>query len=98
MRLDSMIDVMFTTATDVEQSSKLPEPETSPIGNTANVSMTSNSDERSTWEFTEPHLIQSKRKVIISALSAANSVTLINKSVSPFWDADPQVPRGLHYF
>ncbi|WP_342106102.1 hypothetical protein [Methylobacterium sp. SI9] len=84
-RLDRMIDVMFTTATDVEKlSAGLAEPE-----------VEDRSDEdrtpKSSWEFTDSTLLQRKRESIITAVGRDHGAPLIRKSRALFWSADHEV-------
>jgi hypothetical protein len=83
-RLDGMIDVMFTTATDVEQSSQVVTPESAEA---------SPSKERAkgTWEFTDSKLLQAKREEITSALSKQTGERLIRKSASLYWSSDHSI-------
>jgi response regulator of citrate/malate metabolism len=90
-RLDAMIDVMFTTATDVEQASKLPEPDIDQSRESAEPEPSSSRQEKGVWEFTEPQLLQEKRNQIITALSRANAVSFIKKSASLYWDVAHEV-------
>jgi hypothetical protein len=57
-RLDDMIDVMFTTATDVEQASQVSEPD----GEDEVTSETPKSHAKGTWEFTEASANKSSRR------------------------------------
>jgi hypothetical protein len=76
-RLDSLIDVMFTAAKDVESTvdaEKQPSDE--------------DTDERSSREFTDPALMQDKRNQIISAFAKQNGQKLIRRSRALYWDSD----------
>lgn len=84
-RLDEMVDVMFTTAKDVESAAGaevLPDDE-----------ITEKAVTKSTgsWEFTEPEVLQAKRQQMINALSAREGVPLIKKSRAIFWSPDHSV-------
>lgn len=84
-RLDEMVDVMFTTAKDVESAAGaevLPDDE-----------ITEKAVTKSTgsWVFTEPQVLQSKRQQMINALSAREGVSLIKKSRAVFWSPDHSV-------
>jgi hypothetical protein len=83
-RLDGMIDVMFTTATDVEQSSQVIEPD----ADEAVTTESSKERAKGTWEFTDSKLLQSKREEVIAAISKRAGTKLIRKSASLYWDAD----------
>jgi hypothetical protein len=86
-RLDEMIDVMFTTATDVEQASQVAEPE----ANESAASQSSKERAKGTWEFTDAKLIQGKRDKIIAAIMRSTQAKLIRKSASLYWDAEHAV-------
>lgn len=84
-RLDRMIDVMFTTATDVEKASAgLAEPD---------VEERSEEDRtpKGSWEFTDGTLLQKKRESIIAAVGRERGAPLIRKSRALFWSADHEV-------
>jgi hypothetical protein len=90
-RLDAMIDVMFTTATDVEQASKLPEPDIDQRREHDGSETNSNREEKGVWEFTERHLLQEKREQIIKAMSRTCVVSFIKRSPSIYWDVTHEV-------
>lgn len=80
-RLDGLVDVMFTTATDVEtgiveaaikDDLSVPRPTSAPA---------------SGWEFTDSSILDGKRKAIIDAMSQKIGAKLIKKSRALFWDA-----------
>lgn len=78
-RLDEMVDVMFTTARDVEaaivdaeEESDL-EPDDKPKG---------------AWQFTDSGLLDRKREDIIAAFGRAIGANLIKKSRALFWDSE----------
>lgn len=89
-RLDRLVDVMFTTATDAapvvvdldadDVSQPLISESNATIGAAAKIS--------GTWEFTEPALLQNKRDQIIKAMSRNVGAPLIKKSRALFWSAD----------
>ncbi len=83
-RLDRMVDVMFTTATDVEAA-------------TADVIEEADDDQQAAggkgspkgaWEFTASGLLQAKREKIITAIGREHGTPLIRKSGALFWTAD----------
>lgn len=92
-RLDRLVDVMFTTATDV-----------SPSRDSTNISEESFEENQSSdafaeqkskvgkvagiWDFTEPHLLANHRSKMISALSRKLKVDFIKQSRALFWDKD----------
>ena len=76
-RLDSLIDVMFTAAKDVESTvdaEKQPSDE--------------DTDERSSWEFTNPALMQDKRNQIMNAFAKRHGEKLIRRSIALYWNSD----------
>ncbi|HVA12529.1 MAG TPA: hypothetical protein VNF99_04720 [Stellaceae bacterium] len=80
-RLDRLIDVMFTTAKDVEKSAEaetrdeVEPPEQDASGKIKGV-----------WKFTDPQLLQGQRERIVAALAARERVGLIRKSRALYWD------------
>jgi hypothetical protein len=87
-RLDQMVDVMFTTAKDVESAAG------AEVGKEEGPSEGAGPGKpKSTWEFTDAALLQAKRDQIISALGIRESVPLIRRSRALFWNADHTV-RG----
>lgn len=96
-RLDRMVDVMFTTATDVEEE---PGPEllreaegdgqpehgsTGPkVGQLATVT-------KGTWQFTDSQLLQAKRLEIVATLARREGVSLVKKSRALYWSAKHDV-------
>jgi hypothetical protein len=91
-RLDQMIDVMFTTAKDVETAANVDaatgyeengELRSSTKAETAPLSETS----KAIWEFTDTALLQNKRDVIINALGRREQVNLIKRTRALYWDA-----------
>ena len=82
-RLDALVDVMFTTAKDVESVVEA-EPET---GDDADTSPKS----KGTWEFTDSQLLQQKREAIITAVAEKFDTKLIRKSRALYWDAAHEV-------
>jgi len=82
-RLDQMVDVMFTTATDVEAAivNTIPDEIEAAESETEVVST------KGTWEFTDPSLLQEKRDAIVAAVGQSLGTTLIKKSRALYWDA-----------
>lgn len=78
-RLDALVDVMFTTAKDVEAAadSETPAP-----------AAESNDGEGSGWEFTAPDVIQATRDAVMNTLGARDGKRLIKRSRAQYWDAD----------
>jgi hypothetical protein len=82
-RLDGLVDVMFTTATDIETGIVEAAIESREAG-TISPSITSGP---SGWEFTDTAVLDSKRNEIIEALSKMMGAKLIRKSRALYWDA-----------
>jgi hypothetical protein len=84
-RLDEMIDVMFTTAKEVENV---------PVTVDSNeVPLTSNSADvspklKGAWEFTDSGELQAKREAIVAALAQRDAMPLIKKSRALYWSPD----------
>jgi hypothetical protein len=74
-KLDSLIDVMFTAAKEVEggEDTKGPSGEGEESG--------------SGWQFTDPKLMQAKREAIAQAFGESQSTKLIKKTRATYWDA-----------
>ena len=105
-RLDRMVDVMFTTATDVEEE---PEPEPDEQADDGPVSAapafkTTIKDAPSivtaadlattgkgTWHFTDAQLLQAKREDVIAALGRRETASLVRKSRALYWNAQRDV-------
>jgi|GEM_PF-112378 len=95
-RLDRLVDVMFTAATDVAPAAVDPEsdneeaiPGPSPtIVTTPTVTASPIADATGTWEFTDPVLLQQKRDEIIKTMSRHVGAPLIKKSRALYWSAD----------
>jgi hypothetical protein len=82
-RLDRLIDVMFTTAKDVENAIESEQPkEENPDANTG---------EKGSREFTESALIDDKRTSILRAIEKINEVKLVKKSRALYWSADRSI-------
>jgi hypothetical protein len=90
-RLDQMIDVMFTTAKDVETAAavetatEVEEPGEVASSNAARVDPLFGTSKA--WEFTDAALLQEKRDLIIDALSHREEVNLIKRTRALYWDA-----------
>ena len=105
-RLDRMVDVMFTTATDVEEE---PEPDeqvddgpesTVPAFDTTNAApaIVTAADRartgKGTWHFTDAQLLQAKREDVIAALGRRETASLVRKSRALYWNAQRDVRAG----
>ncbi len=102
-RLDRMVDVMFTTATDVEEE---PEPDDQADDNavpaTPAFAMTKVAPTivtaadlaatgKGTWHFTDAQLLQAKREDVIAALGRRETASLVRKSRALYWNAQRDV-------
>lgn len=79
-RLDALVDVMFTTAKDVEATAESEKPTVA--------AEEVDDGEGSGWEFTAPDVIQAHRDAAISAIGARDGRRLIKRSRALYWDAD----------
>jgi len=89
-RLDQMIDVMFTTAKDVEQTTvtaDVEESEDKAEAGAMPLAATLPKAEKGTWQFTDSGLLQEKRTEIVAALGKQTGTTFIKKSRALAWDA-----------
>lgn len=102
-RLDRMVDVMFSTATDVEEETT---PDEQPVYKSMAGQLSSNRQasqsagglgnqiakiEKGTWHFTDAHELQTKREQIMAALGHRKSVSLVRKSRALFWNSKRNV-------
>jgi hypothetical protein len=83
-RLDDMVDVMFTTAKDVERIVETADTEEEPATET-DIDPGRN---KGTWEFTDSKSLQAKRDEIITALSRREGTPLLKKSRALYWSPD----------
>ena len=95
-RLDQIIDVMFTTATDVQPVldsaadilTDLDVKETPATNIDSKIVMESEKEiSKGTWEFTDSRLLQEKREEILHSVSQKMGTALIKKSRALYWDA-----------
>lgn len=95
-RLDQIIDVMFTTATDVDSAVKTEEEilidsDTTEDRSTAvdrkTIGIEKEPSPKGTWEFTDSRLLQEKREEILQAVGQKVGTALIKKSRALYWDA-----------
>src|SRR5262245_22647320 len=84
-RLDNLIDVLFTTATDVEAA--VVETAAAPDEVDATIT-TAERTTKSGWEFTDFAVLDRKRGQIVDAIGAKLATKLIKKSRALFWDAN----------
>jgi hypothetical protein len=104
-RLDRMVDVMFTTATDVEEEPE-PEPnedddavttsnEPSPAlvagAGTPAATVSLATANKGTWHFTDAQLLQAKREDVVAAIARKEAVSLVKKSRALYWNAKRDV-------
>jgi hypothetical protein len=82
-RLDRLVDVMFTTATDVDLA--VPKSNEAPI---SEVSIKSDSSTESGWEVTDSVLLQKKRDQIVAAMARQMKAPLIKKSRALYWNVN----------
>lgn len=86
-RLDQMIDVMFTTAKDVESGveadvgTQEEAPGASPAGEKV----------KGVWQFTDSRLLQAKRETIVATLAQREGTNLIKKSRALYWNSSHNV-------
>lgn len=73
-RLDSLVDVMFATATDIESA------DVEPPG--------PSEAKKGVWEFTGSQQLQAKREQLVDAMSAKIGGDLIKKSRTLYWSSD----------
>lgn len=83
-RLDNMIDVMFTTAKDVESAIVEGGLDKEHSNDVADNSQTA----KGIWEFTDIAILDAKRSEIIDALASKLGTKLVKKSRALFWDAE----------
>lgn len=83
-RLDPMIDVMFTTAKDVDQAKQIGQPEED---EETQEGADQDSGAKGVWQFTDSMLLQQKRDIVIAAVGRLAGVSLIRKSASLHWDS-----------
>src|SRR6185312_5663333 len=79
-RLDKMIDVVFTTARDVETAPIVEEEDEVQDSEPAE-------KEKGTWQFTDSRLLQQKREAIIASFGRKRGATLVQKSRALLWDS-----------
>lgn len=95
-RLDQIIDVMFTTATDVEaiinsENDALPGADATDEKLAGVAHKAADGEEglspKGAWEFTDSALLQEKREEILQSVSHKIRTSLIKKSMALYWDA-----------
>jgi hypothetical protein len=83
-RLDDLVDVMFTTVTDVETGIVEAAIESIELGDSNSPTAIPGS---SGWDFTDIDVLDAKRNDIVDALSRKIGAKLIKKSRALYWDA-----------
>jgi hypothetical protein len=83
-RLDEMVDVMFTTATDVEAAIVSDDGNEEDEPNSENGTV---SKSKGVWQFTDSRLLQRKREDIIAVMGRASGTNFIKKSRALYWDS-----------
>ena len=98
-RLDSMIDVMFTAAKDVEEGTStlqvvddaMEEANTSPALHTSPFAPSPVSPPaKGVWQTTDSRLLQAKREAILATMGNLTGARYIRKSPAQAWDATHQ--------
>ena len=88
-RLDRMVDVVFTAATDVEASSEANsgEDESTEVASDAKLSSAnaSESSSKTPYQFTDGTTLQRKRLRIVDALAERENTHLLQKSRAQYW-------------
>ena len=84
-KVDQIIDVIFTTAVDVEsqQEEEKDEPET--------ISSSAARLKQNKQNYTDPQLLNAKREVAIEAFAALRGTNLLKRSRTFFWSHDRQL-------
>ena len=77
-RLDRLIDVMFTTAKDVESIVESEDPKDVSVDDA----------KKGTWVFTESALIDERRAKILRKIGELNNTKLVKKSRALYWSTD----------
>ncbi len=90
-RLDKMVDVMFTTATDQEISQPIDEQVAIAYETQDATTQSDTAGSKGTWQFTDASLLQAKRESIVAALSKREHTPLVKKSRALFWSAQHNV-------
>jgi len=85
-RLDNMIDIMFTTAADVETAIVEADADKDDDENNSAV-VAAERASKGGWQFTDSALLDRKRGEIISAITVKVGTKLIRKSRALYWDA-----------
>jgi hypothetical protein len=84
-RLDGMIDVMFTTAKDVESATE------AESGTEESSAEESSGKTKGVWKVTDAAVLQKKREDIIAALGRREGTVLIKASRALYWNSEHDV-------
>ncbi|HKD46481.1 MAG TPA: hypothetical protein VKB67_02225, partial [Rhizomicrobium sp.] len=86
-RLDDMVDVVFTTATEVENATD------NLVSSNFDTEQPRTPEEKikGIWQFTDSVLLQEKRAEIIRAVERRHETNLISKTKATLWSADHKV-------
>ena len=78
-RLDKLVDIVYTTAQDVEE-----------VADSENLTKTDEDGKQrtSTWEFTDSKVLDAKRNEIIKRLGEFKESALIKKTRATYWSSD----------
>jgi hypothetical protein len=90
-RLDRMVDVMFTTASDVESSPLTQAPAFSLDRAESVDGRVEVRAAKGTFQFTDPSLLQATRERIVDAVSQRENVSLVRKSRALYWNSQHDV-------
>jgi len=82
-RLDSLVDIVYTTAQDIEETAES-EPAES-------VTPQEPTEKKSTWEFTDSKLLDAQRKHIIEQFALSKGKSLIKKTRATYWSPDREL-------
>jgi len=86
-RLDRMVDVMFTTAADVESSPLASAPMPPMEADEGAEVIPVETSGKSSFQFTDSKLLQATRERIVEAVGQRESVALVRKSRALYWNA-----------
>lgn len=90
-RLDRMVDVMFATATDVEDASLSADAVGAGKGMTPAIAQPNTEGERAAFQFTDARQLQAKREEIIAALGKREHAALVRKTRALYGNAQQDI-------
>jgi hypothetical protein len=90
-RLDRMVDVVFTAATDVEVPPGMDDPKDTDTSSPPGPIDLGSSLEKAPYQFTDSAILQSKRLSIIASLSQREGTHLLQKSRAQYWNASRDI-------